>query len=226
MTDDDEPTRVDLEAAVERIRNTRPERPPSPALQPRPGREADGIEARRRLREQEWEATIDRRLAHARMEDFAGVVGGPDIAEWTAGAWRDGVNLILLGAVGVGKSHAAVAATREVVATATGCAYWGAVELMSALDWEEPDHKAVMRRAQRMGVLVLDDLGAEGPNEFTRKRWFELLHRRWSDGRATIATTNLEPDQLEEAVGERTYSRLVGGAIVVRLVGPDRRRNR
>jgi hypothetical protein len=41
-----------------------------------------------------------------------------------------------------------------------------------------------------------------------------------------VATTDLDPEQLEGVLGGRTYSRLVHDAVVLKLSGPDRRRRR
>ena len=63
--------------------------------------------------------------------------------------------------------------------------------------------------------------------EWTAERLYALINRRWLEVRPTVCTTNLDPDQLREAVGERVFSRLVGnGAVVLRLTGHDRRRKR
>jgi DNA replication protein DnaC len=173
------------------------------------------------------------KLHAARLEDLEHVTGGGEVIGWaTAGEappWLDGVNLVLLGATGVGKSHAAVAAARSVIDQGRLCLYWPVPELLTAVHWEAPDHRRVMAEAQRCAVLVLDDLGAEQPNEWSRRKLYELLNHRWNANLPTIATTNLEPRDLEAddgPIGPRTYSRLAGGAIAVRLVGPDRRRAR
>jgi DNA replication protein DnaC len=73
-------------------------------------------------------------------------------------------------------------------------------------------------------LLLIDDLGTERANEWTGERLYAVVNRRWLADLPTIATSNLEPEQLEEALGERTYSRLVGGALVLRIAGQDRRR--
>lgn len=220
MSDDLDDDRLDVQAAAAHLRKPPP---PAPALQS-PDRSAYELEARRHLVAAEWRQRIPAKLLDAHLDDLEGLTGGGDIGTWAAGQWLDGVNLVLLGATGVGKSHAAVAACRPVIEQGHSCLYWPVPDLMAALDWNDPDHRATMRAAQGCDVLVLDDLGAEDPNEWTRRKLYELIAHRWNDNLATIGTTNLEPTDLEEAVGPRTYSRLAGGAIAVRLVGPDRRR--
>lgn len=76
-----------------------------------------------------------------------------------------------------------------------------------------------------MGVdrLILDDLGLERPTDWTIERLYALVNRRWLEERPTIATTNLSPQALEEAVGARMFSRLAGAAVSIGIAGPDRR---
>lgn len=219
-----------LEEVMAKVRSTTP--PATPPLRP-PDRSQGRDEARRALVAQRWHEMVPPKLHDARLEQLQDVTGGSEIIDWaTAGdvpPWHDGVNLVLLGATGVGKSHAAVAAARAVIDQGRLCLYWPTPELLTALHWEAPDPRRVMAEAQRCAVLVLDDLGAEQPNEWTRRKLYELMNHRWNANLSTIATSNLEPRDLEDVdgpLGPRTYSRLAGGAIAVRLVGPDRRRLR
>lgn len=205
--------------------------PAEPPVLRSPDRTRHRDEARRALVQQRWTEMVPPKLHAATLADLEGIVGGVEVVDWaTAGGsppWHDGVNLVLLGATGVGKSHAAVAAARSVIDQGRLCLYWPAPELLAALHWEAPDPRRVMAEAQRCAVLVLDDLGAEQPSEWSRRKLYELLNHRWNANLPTIATSNLEPRDLESddgPIGPRTYSRLAGGAIAVRLVGPDRRR--
>lgn len=227
---------------VEKLGRTVPaaaQRPrPAPAPPPAADRAADAAQARQAVLLARWERTVPPNLTSARLDHLEGQEGGAAVARWALGPpepeltspavppWREGWNLLLLGATGVGKSHAAVAAAREVVRAGHGCLYWSVPELLAAAHWDQEGHEGVLRRAQEVPVLLLDDFGAEGPNEWTQRVLYRLLEARCRDRRATIGTTNLEPDDLEEALGPRSFSRLVGGAIVVRFVGDDRRRAR
>lgn len=203
----------------------------APGLQT-PDRSRGRDEARLALVAERWHQMVPPKLHAARLADLDGAPGGADVHTWAQGdpaPWEDGVNLVLLGATGVGKSHAAVAAARAVIDHGKLCLYWPTPELLTALHWEAPDPRRTMADAQRCTVLVLDDLGAEQPNEWTRRKLYELINHRWNANRPTIVTSNLEPRDLEAEdgpIGPRTYSRLAGGAIAVRLVGPDRRRTR
>ena len=81
-------------------------------------------------------------------------------------------------------------------------------------------------RIQETPILMLDDLGAERPTEWVLERLNILVDTRWREQRPILVTTNLEPGELWEQLGERAYSRLADGALAVAFGGGDRRRNK
>lgn len=177
-------------------------------------------------REATWQRAIPNRFQWATLADFtdqdADVRDG--LHDWAIKP--DGRNLVLLGPVGVGKTHAAVAATRPAhFDHGTDVRFLPVVELLDLLRPGGPE--GALYDLADTDLLVLDDLGSERPTEWTAERLYALINRRWLEERPTVCTTNLEPDPLREALGERVFSRLVGnGAVVLRLAGHDRRRKR
>lgn len=174
------------------------------------------------VRRMVWERIIPSRFHWASVDDFAGQVRD-DLVAW--GTEPAGRNLLLLGPVGVGKSHAAVAAARLQFDRGVEVRFLPVVELLDMLRPGGPE--GALYELADLELLVLDDLGSERPTEWTAERLYALVNRRWLEERPTIATSNLAPDALEEAVGPRVYSRLVGnGSVGIALSGPDRRRDR
>lgn len=170
-----------------------------------------------------WQRAIPNRFQWAQLADFT----GPE-ADTLAG-WAEqpaGRNLLLLGAVGVGKSHAAVAAVRPAhFDRGADVRFLPVVELLDLLRPGGPD--GALYDLADVDVLVVDDLGTERSTDWTDERLYAVINRRWLEERPTVATTNLDAKELRDAIGARTYSRLVGnGAVVVTLTGPDRRRQR
>lgn len=167
-----------------------------------------------------WQQCIPARFQWATVDDFAGQVR-TDLEAW--GAEPAGRNVLLLGPVGVGKSHAAVAAARLRFDRGTEVRFLPVVELLDMLRPGGPEN--ALYDLADLELLVLDDLGSERPTEWTAERLYALVNRRWLEQRPTICTTNLAPAELEAAVGPRVYSRLVGnGSVGIALSGPDRRR--
>lgn len=198
-----------------------------------------GIAAMRDLR---WTLLVPQRFHHAQVSDFENAdvpelyqptVAG-DVRGWAAAP--RGRNLVLLGPVGTGKTHAAVAAARLRHDAGDEVRFLPVVEMLDMLRPGGPE-RALYDLAD-VNVLVLDDLGSERPTDWTAERLFALLNRRWMEERPTIATSNLPATRavapegygdvtLDEALGPRIFSRLVGSsAVIAMLGGPDRRRAR
>lgn len=145
-------------------------------------------------------------------------------------------NLVLLGPVGTGKTGTSLAVCKEgQVERSDGVLFAPVTELLDQLRPGGPDNS--LERLASAPRLIVDDLGSERPTDWTAERLGVLINRRWLEERPTIATSNLpatrksapegyEGATLEEVLGERTFSRLVGGAVVLELGGEDRRRRR
>ena len=165
-----------------------------------------------------WGRAIPNRFQWAQLDDFP---DEPELAAWATDP--GGRNLLLLGPVGVGKSHAAVAAARPAhFDRGEDVRFLPVVELLDLLRPGGPEH--ALYDLADLDLLILDDLGTERPTEWTAERLYALVNRRWLEERPTIATSNLGPDEFRAAVGARVFSRLVGdGAVTRRLTGRDRR---
>jgi DNA replication protein DnaC len=196
--------------------------------------DADRDERLRSIRVQLWGAArIPARLRRAKVEDLA-----PDlrraVVDWLRGT---GSSLLLLGAVGCGKSYAAVAVGREAIRRLTPgrlaaggfdtrppvlFANWPDVAA-AARTFKPPD--PVARLARFGGLLILDDLAAGSATDFGRESLYRVIDRRWRDNLRLVATADLAPDALAARLGDRIASRLMSGA-VLRVAGGDRRLNR
>ena len=211
-----------MEAAARAQAQRPPEPPPEdPAIAQRriEAREAELL----RIRRERFAALVPQRFASARLSDLP----EPRLSE-ISGWLLDGrdQNLILSGPVGCGKTHAAIAAARACSELGSSPLIFPVVELLEQLRPSGPE--GFLERAVAADLLVLDDLGAERPSDWTAERLALIIDRRWLDERPIVATTNLSlgpAGELIEALGERSYSRLVGsGACVLQLAGADRRR--
>lgn len=224
---DDEPQRLDAQAVAARAERlwghlSRP----SPDTLDNDDDELDlvaevqgGLDERRRA---VWQATIPSRLLWATTGDFDHEVQQV-LLEWANDP--AGRNLCLFGPVGVGKSHAAVAAVRHLHQRGLSVRFLPVVELLDMLRPGGPE--GTFEQLADRDVLVLDDLGTERATDWTAERLYAVINRRWLEERPTVVTTNLPPDEFETAIGPRAFSRLVGnGAVSLRLGGADRRRKR
>lgn len=138
-------------------------------------------------------------------------------------AWldTDRPTLVMQGPVGTGKTYAAYAIAN---AAHTAGLLTVAVSVPDLLaDLRPGGDGALGARARVADLLVLDDLGVEKGSDWTAEQLSSLLDARAREGRRQVVTTNTGYEQLVERLGERTMSRLSGGATVVKILGADRR---
>lgn len=135
-------------------------------------------------------------------------------------------NLLLVGTVGTGKTHLAVAAARKYHPT-PGVGFLRQAELSREVRsaeyaWKERD---IILRWARMPVLILDDLGAAKDTEFMVGLIYEIIDWRYMNvPGGLIVTTNRTLDQLAEKLGDdRVPSRLAQMCRVFTLTGKDYR---
>jgi DNA replication protein DnaC len=129
--------------------------------------------------------------------------------------------LVLRGPVGTGKTVAACWAMRRAALTGEDVAFRkaGEVARMSGFDAGAAELKAL----KRVGLLVLDDVGAEQLNEWGRALMVELLDARYEATARTVITANPDWKKLEERLGQRIVDRLRDGGRVVELAGKSMR---
>ena len=145
--------------------------------------------------------------------------------------------LLVVGPVGVGKTHLAVAVLAELVDTmgvrGVFCDFTDLLARIQATfsrgsDESEDEILATYREAD---LLVLDELGARRPTDWARDVLYGLLNTRYNRKRITIVTTNYgdAPEKpggetLELRVGTAVRSRLAEMCQLIPLAGPDYRR--
>lgn len=160
----------------------------------------------------------------------------PEAAAWAArGTGAQG--LYLAGQVGTGKTHAAWAAlARWCEATGTvprggaaGTARPNVIftRMTDLLDDLRPgdDSRQRIRDCQQAALLVLDDFGAEKASEWTQERFYSIVDHRYANCLPLIVTSNLPPGEVAAQGGDRAASRLGEMCTVLKMTGPDRRRN-
>jgi DNA replication protein DnaC len=130
--------------------------------------------------------------------------------------------LFLNGPPGVGKTHIAVAALKQVVRTrgARGL-FYDTRELLRVIRGTfnpvtRTAEMDILRPVMDADLLVLDDLGAEKPSEWVEETMNLIVNTRYNERRPTIFTSNYDdlpdeagdPNSLKARVGFRIHSRL------------------
>ena len=163
----------------------------------------------------------------------------------------DSTGLLLIGNIGVGKTHLAVGIVRELILSkGIGCLFYDYRELLKQIqnsynDSVKATELEVLRPVFETEVLVLDELGAVKPTEWVWDTVSLVLNTRYNDKRTTIITTNFldlaerergrsfgstsreaadkaaSNETLGDRIGERMRSRLHEMCRIVRMEGED-----
>ena len=162
-----------------------------------------------------------------------------------------GKGLLFVGSIGVGKTHLAVGVLRRLVqergVKGLFCDYR---ELLKSIQNSynpqvQTTELDLLKPVFAAEVLVLDDLGAQKPNEWVWDTVALILNSRYNDKLTTIVTTNyadlpagagFRPDEngkapakgedtLGDRIGDRMRSRLTEMCVRVEMSGEDFRQS-
>ncbi len=211
-------------------------------------------------------ARIPKRYEHCDFESYV-----PDLADgkiWTAqheqslkqakllaqGFVRDypatEKGLLLMGPSGVGKTHLAVAALKELLRRGHAGLFCDYRELLKEIQASynpasESTEMGVLEPIRTVELLVLDDIGASKPSAWVLDIIGLVLNARYNERRMTILTTNyvdematpesaarlpggqrvaVKEDSLADRIGARMRSRLYEMCRTVEVYAPDFRR--
>jgi DNA replication protein DnaC len=159
--------------------------------------------------------------------------------------------LLLMGPSGVGKTHLAVAALKELLRRGHPAIFCDYRELLKEIQssynsQSESTEMKILEPIRNTEILVLDDLGASKPSAWVLDIIGLVLNARYNERRVTILTTNyfdesldtepaprlpsgatmkvVKEDSLADRIGARMRSRLYELCRTVEVFAPDFRR--
>ncbi len=203
------------------------------------------------------QARIPRRYEHCDFENFEhdGPFKGLGMPFTMAQKFveeypSENAGLLLIGPIGVGKTHLAVSILKELMQNkSVPCLFYDYRELLKSIQNSynasvQVTEMEVLRPVFETEVLVLDELGAVKPTEWVWDTVSHILNTRYNDKRTTIITTNyrelpaggVEPERgasynpaaranreetLGDRIGERMRSRLHEMCRIIEVQGED-----
>ncbi len=144
--------------------------------------------------------------------------------------------LLLMGSVGVGKTHLAVSILKGLTERGFSCLFYEFGSLLKEIqDSYNPSTHAselkVLTPVLNAEILVLDELGASKPTDWVRDTMAHVINTRYNDRKLTIFTTNYLDERrndreelLEDRIGTRLRSRLYEMCKTVAITGDDFRK--
>jgi len=117
----------------------------------------------------------------------------------------------LLGTVGIGKTHIALSMGWSWVGCGKGVLYYHVEDLLDALrsgysSWQRGDpegYSMILHFAQNVGLLILDDLGAQDEKVWATTKLDQIIDSRYIHQKPLIVTTNMALDKLPERIADR-----------------------
>ncbi|KLU61865.1 DNA replication protein DnaC [Peptococcaceae bacterium CEB3] len=187
-------------------------------------------------------STVGKKFNSKTLEDFepkSGTSAGLRRAHRflaDAKAGRDIVKgFMLVGPVGVGKSHIAAAIFNQLTKQGKACIFQNVPELLDTIRatysvTASSSEADLLRVVKQCDILILDDLGAErhreGGNDWATEKLFTVFDYRYRNDLPIIVTTNCQPDILEDLIGKRISSRIREMCDLVAVPGDDYRKQR
>jgi DNA replication protein DnaC len=153
-------------------------------------------------------------------------VEDPTVAAWAdkilnRGGGATGGALLLFGPRGTGKTGNAWAVWPYLISRGFVGTWRATTEVDYLSDCINDKTQAAVAKTAK--VLLLDDVGAYSPSDWSRAQLLALVDARWTATLPTIVTSNLTESQFAQHLGDRTTSRLANLGTFVTLTGADRR---
>jgi len=142
--------------------------------------------------------------------------------DWAADFGPHSQSLYMYGDAGLGKTHLALSIASEVLDAGHDVIYVSAHSAFATVAEQRFDGGGEFFRSMlQADLLVLDDLGTEFLDAYTRGKLYELVNTRLYR-RPTIYTSNIwRTEQLEQRYDEKISSRLLGECHLMRFWGHD-----
>lgn len=184
-------------------------------------------------------AGIPRRLQSCRVRSFeTPTEGARRIKEATIAyltdhpdldPFRRATGLLLYGAPGSGKTHLAVACLIAMIERGATGLYRCYPDLLQEIkdtygvnERGDETEGNLIEELSQADVLLIDDVGAGKATDWSAEKIYQIVNRRYTQGRTTLLTSNLAyPSPLDTVLDARVISRLAEMCRIYALVEAD-----
>lgn len=133
-----------------------------------------------------------------------------------------GSNLLFYGNSGTGKTFLSYCIAKELLDKGYLVVYKTSDELLKDLKQIRfNDGEALEELLLQCDLLIIDDLGTEPINDFSKTELFNLLNKRLLGSKKMIVSTNHTLETLSLTYSERITSRLFGNFTLLKFFGDD-----
>lgn len=122
----------------------------------------------------------------------------------------DPSGLLFLGPNGSGKTHLGVAVMRTLISRGVPAVFLDCGDMLEQVKatFGTNARAQALKAAMENDLVLLDDLGAQTGSEWVKDTIGSVISHRYNEGKATLVTTNVAPEDMADRFGDRAASRL------------------
>lgn len=137
--------------------------------------------------------------------------------------------MLIYGESGNGKTYFSACIANSLLDKLVPVICVGAIALterigQSKRTWGDEGIFTVLNTLENADLLIIDDLGTEEDNKWTRSMIYQIIDKRNTMNLPVIITTNITITELKERYDDRTYSRLASMCSFIKNTGKDIRK--
>lgn len=137
-------------------------------------------------------------------------------------------NLLFVGPTGTGKTFLTHCIAEDLIRRGFVVVYFTAIGILNQIKdasfQKSYDARQMVRMMHDADLLIIDDLGTEMTTDYSVSELFGIINDRLiRPEKATLISTNLTPDEIQDRYSERLSSRILGKADIWEFFGEDLR---